>query len=188
MDGGHCVGDTVLGIWGIDLATFNRATPPPGATRARRRNLMLGARTKFFALGLASPKASERLFPLAPDCLIGYEMPTDTAHHHPTARLLMANDRINKGPDGNIIAAWDGSLISTAGSATVYIEVSGYVSEITIKARINTGDIAIAGVNMATMATALTITGNGLYAFPGIGELSATGIGAAVVNVLMKEE
>lgn len=100
----------------------------------------------------------------------------------------MANDRINKGPDGNIIAAWDGSLISTAGSATVYIEVSGYVSEITIKARINTGDIAIAGVNMATMATALTITGNGLYAFPGIGELSATGIGAAVVNVLMKEE
>lgn len=80
---------------------------------------------------------------------------------------------------------WDGSAVNTINFSAAYIEVTTYDTAITMKAGEGAAN-ALQVINLADGSTASTITATGLYAVPAVGSLTATGIGAGVVNLILK--
>lgn len=89
--------------------------------------------------------------------------------------------------DGTQFLAWDGTPKSTTGYSTAFIEVTamGTATAIVVNGGVAAAN-ALQVINLATNATSATITTTGLYVIPAVGNLTLTGLGTAVVNLMLK--
>jgi hypothetical protein len=83
------------------------------------------------------------------------------------------------------VDGWDGSAQDTDGYSVAFIEVSGYTTAITIKCGV---DLATAQLvsNTTDWTDAATITANGTWCANVFGDVTATGVGGATLNLILK--
>jgi hypothetical protein len=93
--------------------------------------------------------------------------------------------RVDGVSDGAITAAWDGTAVNSNGYGSAFVEVTACPTPITIKGGILAAN-PMQVINLADGSVSNTITATGLYAVPAVGSLTATGIGAGVVNLKLK--